>query len=171
MRTPNGEHRSISPATGLRTGTRDKGVSILVELGARDVDAVKLAFEGAGTRARRLSGTNGPPMRACRALGWIDAEIGEHAADAARFAVVALFQIGERRVCRLSTLSSEAYTRASMPSSPPASCGWRCGSLAGSSRDSSRASRSGGAVKITVSLIGDGLTVLPALALGDARAG
>ena len=62
-------------------------------------------------------------------------------------------------VCRCSTLSSAAETRAedAVEAAAVAAAGDAASALAGNSRDSSRASRSGGAVKITVSLIGEGL--------------
>jgi hypothetical protein len=70
--------------------------------------------------------------------------------------------VSSAAVCRASTRSSAVVSRASAPSTPAAVAfagAARRRDGVGSSRDSSRASRSGGAVKITVSLIGEALGV------------
>ena len=62
--------------------------------------------------------------------------------------------------CRASTWSSERVSRVSTLSTPASLVAWfGCTFASTGLRDSSRASRSGGAVKITVSLIGDGFGV------------
>ena len=53
MRTPNGDDKSISPVTGLRSGTDDERVAELVGIGARDVDARQRALK-ALVRRRQL---------------------------------------------------------------------------------------------------------------------
>ena len=63
-------------------------------------------------------------------------------------------------IWRLSTLSSEVCRRTRTLSTPWTLANWLgCGWATIGARDSSRASRSGGATKITVSLIGDGFGV------------
>src|SRR5262245_42382244 len=77
-------------------------------------------------------------------------------------------------VCFCSTLSSDSEIRASMPPRPPdvAQSATRV-VLSGSSRDCRRASRSGGATKITVSLMGEARAGFSAgiVAGGAVRAG
>jgi hypothetical protein len=63
-------------------------------------------------------------------------------------------------ICFFSTWSSEVCSRTRTLSNPPALANWLGGGPATISvRDSRRASRSGGATKITVSLIGEGFGV------------
>ena len=162
-RTP--KRRTHIDLAGNRLAHRhgDQSVGVSVDFGARDVDAIELTVEGAGARTRRLNGTNGPP-RAVPAVLLAGSTPRSLSTLRMRRALVStrLFQIGQRRKsaggrpCR-----ARRKSRPSMPSSPSASLRLAMRVMvAGNSRDSSRASRSGGAVKITVSLIGEALTGL-----------
>ena len=127
---------------------------------------------------RSVSGTNGPPTRRLPAAVLffpIHAEIGQHAADAFGLGVEALFERVERRgLPRL-----DAVERSRQPRQRALDAGGRgfrrqrrrARDAVGSSRDSSRASRSGGAVKITVSLIGDAFSVAAGLSARSSASG
>ena len=87
MRTPKPEVKSISPIIGLRYGTSASVRLQALDLGARDVDAMELAFESAGIGGRldRHERAADAAARRCRFdLADVDAEIGEHAAHPAR---------------------------------------------------------------------------------------
>ena len=128
---------------------------------------------------RSVSGTNGPPTAAGAAPARlaVDAEIGEHAAHALGLGVVALLERVERRgLPRFDAIERGLQAR-QRALDADGRRSWRRAATrlatAGSTRDSSRASRSGGAVKITVSLIGEGLSGVArraARAIGAGRA-
>ena len=94
MRTPNGEVSSISPVTGLRTGTRDQRRAQLVGVGARQIYAQQRALE-AFVLGRQFDRDEWTADRRRRCIE-LYARAGEHAADLAGFAFVAVLHLGER---------------------------------------------------------------------------
>ena len=108
MRTPKPDDRSISPVTGLRTGTLPS-VRVSRSTCARAMLMRWTWRSKAPASAGGRAATNGPPvaspMPARCDLAGIDAEIGEHAADAPRLGVVALLHRLERdRLARLDAV-------------------------------------------------------------------
>ena len=135
-----------------------------VDVGAGDVDAVELALEGAGILAQRQRherSADACDLQRRPRFSWHPCR-DRSARRGCGCALESKRSSSVLRVavCRDSTRSSEACSRASAPSTPTPWPWLRCSdppAFDGSSRDSSRASRSGGAVKITVSLIGEAL--------------
>ena len=149
--------------------------AVTVDLRARGIDTIELTFKGAGARLWRLDRNEGAAVapsadarapstpRSTSTLCIRRARVSMRSSRLVRVAA-----------CFCSTLSRESATRASMPPRPPAvvrSATRVSGACI--SRDCNRASRSGGAEKITVSLIGEGRTGLSAdvEAGGATRAG
>ena len=132
-------------------------------LGAGDVDPVELALERAGI-GRKLDRHEGAADRRARRrrfeLRHVEAEIGEHAAHPAHARFHAVFDRAQGR--HLAPLDLvERGLQADQHVVDALNLGELVRLRLGDegARDSSRASRSGGATKITVSLIGEGFGV------------
>ena len=161
---------------GLAIGHQRQRAVEALDLGAGEVDAIELAFERAGI-GRQLDGHEGTADAGARGGGFqlrhVEAEIGEDAAHAAHPQFDAFFDRGQRR--HLAALDLvERGLQANQHVVDALNLGElvRLRLATTGARDSSRASRSGGATKITVSLIGDGFGVPAAASLAAApRAG
>ena len=99
MRMPKPDDMSMSPITGLRTGTA-ASVRVSRSTWARArLDAVDLVLEGPAVvlASARRRNERAADRRAALTLAGVEAEIGQHAADAPRLGLVAFFDRGQRR--------------------------------------------------------------------------